>query len=493
MKSISLYKRVVSGISIVGILLSSSTSSFAGSIEFGDSRAMVHYDDDLPRRSASFTADTIPNPMSGASGGQDTGTSSSGQKSSSGGEIFDGGGNFRPAPPVSLPGNEGRKDGQVFSGSTPFGNGDNANASIGTQGQGASVQNPESYAWHRGDGSSSNQDGASGSQPSGSTNEGQPNDISFDESGMTAGAGAVGDGQHGRNSSGESNAASNDKLYIIPSHKGENTDAAIDEILGNTNAPLSAIEKAKRAADENRRAMAAPAALPKHVSRSLHLTLLNGEERPVIHLMRGNMTTIVFHDITGAKWEYHGESFDKEHFEKLGGSNSASSVSGKAGEEAKPAHGQTNIFCLQPTRSYSMGTNSTVFLDGLDVPVVFILEAGYSGVVDDYVDVTIAKRGPNAKVGYSELGITPDHDNFLQPFVDGVPPQGARKLPTSNDAVEAWMFARKMVIRTPYPLQSGFLARSDQVGGAIAYKVNPHLNFVTVSIDGVITSVEIQR
>lgn len=493
MKSNLFYRNVVSGISVVCILLSSSVSSFADSIEFGDSRAMVHYDDDLPGRSASFTADTIPNPMSGVSGGQNTGASSSGEKSSSEGEVFDGGGNFRPAPPVKLSGGGNGHDGDVFSGKTPFGDGNDTNLSLDSSGQGSSASKPESYIWHRENSSPSAQNGDSENQPSGPS-DGQPNDISFDESGMTAGAGAgsAGGGQHRGNPSGEGDVASNDKLYIIPSHKGENTDAAIDEILGNTNAPLSAIEKAKRAADENRRAMAAPAALPKHVSRSLHLTLLNGEERPVIHLMRGNMTTIVFHDITGAKWEYHGESFDKEHFEKLGGNN-ASASSGKAGEEAKPAHGQTNIFCLQPTRSYSMGTNSTVFLDGLDVPVVFILEAGYSGVVDDYVDVTIAKRGPNAKVGYSELGITPDHDNFLQPFVDGVPPQGARKLPTSNDAVEAWMFARKMVIRTPYPLQSGFLARSDQVGGAIAYKVNPHLNFVTVSIDGVITSVEIQR
>lgn len=511
----SIFGRYLSGVSAICFLVAPSLASAQPYMNFNS------VEPETAPHAAEFVSDNIANPM--MSGGDASLPKDSSEKSSTNkgdDEIFDGGGNFRPAPPAP-PRSVGGQGSQIFRKETPYGDGasmtETANRDVSQR-----VENPASYVWHRkgenssaggaqsntndvslpdgsgaADGTSSSVSFNGGSGQGGQGNQNDPSEqMDAGQNNAEMDAGQQGSVQQGQNAKkkqtstqgGEEGAIDpNDKLYIIPSHKGENSDAAITDILNNTNAPLTAIERAKRAADENRRAMAHPPVLPKHVSRSLHLKLMNGEERPVIHLMKGNVTTIVFHDLTGAKWEYRAQSFDGESFAQVNGNGG--SQNGKGGGSST----STNIFCIQPIKSYSMGTNAEIFLNGLDIPVVFIMEAGYSGEVDDLVDVTIAKRGPNAKVGYSELGITPDHDNFLQPFVDGVPPNGARKLPTTNDGVEAWLYSKKLVIRTTYPLESGYLARSDQVGGAVAYKINPHLNFVTISIGGVITSVEIQR
>lgn len=413
-----------------------------------------------------FTSSTVSNPMS-FDGGED--------------DIVDGGGNFRPAPPISKPFSTSSNSSLVFPKKTPFGVGTSVTLRDRRK-VGNNISNPDSYTWRK-----TSDEGASSlpnsiSAPQNSAPTSQTNfSAGTDQSGPIP------------SPSGQAGGTGNDDgLYIIPDHKGENVDAAIDDILDNTNAPSRAIRKAKEAADANRRAMARPARLPKHVSRSLHLTLLNGEERPVIHLMRGNMTTIVFHDLTGAGWPYHADAYDGESYVKVGGSSASSNSSSSDGKGTVRSN-NTNILCLQPKVSYSAGTNAQIFLDGIDIPVIFQMDTGYSGQVDDFIDVTIAKRGPQASASYITTGLTPDHDNFLQPFVDGVPPQNAHRLQTSNEGVEAWLYGKKMIVRTSYPLESGYLARSDQVGGAVAYALNPHLNFITIAVDGVITSVEIQH
>src|SRR3546814_17459579 len=79
----------------------------------------------------------------------------------------------------------------------------------------------------------------------------------------------------------------------------------------------------------------------------------------------------------------------------------------------------------------------------------------------------VAARGPNALYDISNVSmLPPTADAKMQAFLDGTPPDGAKKIQTSANDVDAWAFGDQLYVRTSYAVLSpAYLAKSTKVSG----------------------------
>ena len=210
------------------------------------------------------------------------------------------------------------------------------------------------------------------------------------------------------------------------------------------------------------------------VSRSIDLTLAPGETPPVVRLGFGNASTITFSDATGQPWPVYSVT--------AGNPNAISATS--AGKQ-----GESNIVVVAPKSSYAT-SNLVVTLVGNPVPIVMSLEDGHKDV-DYRLDVKIQKRGPNASYATMSSSLPPTDDRMMIAFLDGVPPEDAKKEQTSSRDVEAWKYKDRLYVRTPYQLYSpAQLAQSTNVSGTNVY-VLPEAPVLIVGHNGQMQSVSI--
>ena len=205
--------------------------------------------------------------------------------------------------------------------------------------------------------------------------------------------------------------------------------------------PLSAEQTARtrKEADLRGKEAVRPSVMPSPATRSISLTLRPGETVPTIRTFVNNATTLTFADRTGAPWPVLSVTM---------GNPTAFKV-----DQIGP-QGTSNIIVVSPLQQFSYANNMVVTLVNNPVPVIFSLETG-GRIVDFKVDVGLRTRGPNAvsePAGFASLG--PTNDTTVQAFVDGVPPQGARRLSSSRSDVEAWRISDVMYVRTSLDLVS---------------------------------------
>lgn len=227
--------------------------------------------------------------------------------------------------------------------------------------------------------------------------------------------------------------------------------------------------------DDTRRSIARPSGPVNPQSRSMDVTLKPGERPPLVKLAGGFVTTLTFSDITGAPWPVLSVTTGDP-------ANYLVQNAGKAGD--------SNIVVVSPL-SYFAQSNLVITLLNNPVPVVMKLETNV-GDVDYRVDMRVTQRGPNAQMDALDAQfLPPTSDSTLLSFLDGLPPQSARKMKTNSGMVEAWEMDEMLFIRTEAEVLSpAYLASAKSVSGMNIYMLTETPSLI-ISRDGRMASVSI--
>ena len=235
-------------------------------------------------------------------------------------------------------------------------------------------------------------------------------------------------------------------------------------------APLSPeqIKALRKLVDDAERAAAAPARfVPKPVSSAVTISLLPGATPPVVRLFSNYVSNVMFVDQVGNPLIV--EEVDP---------GAASQFNVTWSQKAKSQLG-SNVIKLSPKSSYASG-NISITLDGVMTPVSLTLVSGQREV-DYRVDVRVKGIGGTGKsAGGTAL---PDSVNpIMQGMLEGVAPDGAKTLVSSNPDVNAWEYRNRFYVRTNYTLLSpAYTGIQKSPDGSAVYELPPVSVLVAVS------------
>ncbi len=179
---------------------------------------------------------------------------------------------------------------------------------------------------------------------------------------------------------------------------------------------------------------------PKPVTRTLLVNLDPGVTPPTLRLSRGQQTSLVFSDVSGQPWFIEKVSLNRQLFSD-GRATGAGQGGGAAGQSEPP----TNVLSIESLTPAAYG-NVTVTLRGQSTPLIFVLTTGQTEV-DMRVDAKVPGKNPDAEAQVT-LQAAPSLDNALPYFLDGVPPQGAKRLRvTGLEGAEAWVYDQNLYVK----------------------------------------------
>ncbi|WP_315923057.1 DotH/IcmK family type IV secretion protein [Mesorhizobium sp. SP-1A] len=229
------------------------------------------------------------------------------------------------------------------------------------------------------------------------------------------------------------------------------SDATFQEALKHL-APLTPgqIKQMRQVLDGVDKATGMPLSPINPITRSIKVSLKSGERPASLKVSPGWVSTLTFSDVTGQPWPV---------LSIVNGNPDAYHVQKSVGDES------TNIVTISSKQAY-VPTNIAINLAGAKVPVVMTLSPS-AGEVDFRVDAQMDQRGPNA--AYDTVGgssLAPTNDSVMLGFLDGVPPEGARKLKTTDRDVQAWRYDDMLYVRTSKPILSpAFVAKQQNASG----------------------------
>lgn len=256
------------------------------------------------------------------------------------------------------------------------------------------------------------------------------------------------------------------------------SDEAFREALDSV-APLTPeqIEEARRLLDRVDRAQVVPLQAVNPVTRSMSVSLKSGERPGTVRVYPGWISTLTFSDVTGKPWPV---------LSVTNGNPEAYDVKSSGPENA------TNIITISARQSH-VPSNIAITLVGAQVPILLTLSPS-TGDVDFRIDAQVDQRGPNASYDViSSVSLPATGDSVMLSFLDGVPPDAARKLQTSARDVEAWRFDGMLYVRTVRSLLSpAFVAKQSNVSGVNVY-VLKEAPILIVSDEGRLENVLVKR
>lgn len=245
------------------------------------------------------------------------------------------------------------------------------------------------------------------------------------------------------------------------------------EQASNYVAPLkpSEIRALKNQFEDVRRANAYQQikAVPK--ISSIAVDLSPGANLPVLRVLPGEMSTLVFVDSTGAPWPLA----------------ATPRISNPELFQAEWLTGTPSVV-ISALSTFQDG-NLTVFLEGLATPVVVKLSTAEVDsphntvrVVDYRLDLRIPGRGPNAKPISQSTPKIELYNDVLQSVLDGVPPESAKKISIDGSPryVNVWQIDNKLFVRTPYSIQTAFEQSVSAADGTSVYQI-PVTPFISLS------------
>jgi Protein of unknown function (DUF3625). len=233
--------------------------------------------------------------------------------------------------------------------------------------------------------------------------------------------------------------ATGGSIPIAPAAQAD-PDAAFKEALRGV-VPLTddQVKKLRIELDKIDKAQGQPLTPVKPSTRSIHVSLKSGEYPAVINTSPGWISTITFSDVTGQPWPV---------LSVTNGNPDAYNIQSSGPE------GSTNIITISSKQGY-VPSNIAVTLVGAKVPILMTLQPTDKGQVDFRVDALLDQRGPNAAYDIiANETLAPTDDSIMLAFLDGVPPEGAKPLKTSNRDVQAWRYNDLTYIRTDKALMS---------------------------------------
>lgn len=214
-----------------------------------------------------------------------------------------------------------------------------------------------------------------------------------------------------------------------------------------------------------RAASAPPGVPPKPLLSVQPVSLSPGSVPPVIRLQEGFVSSVLFTDSTGSAWPI--EAYDM-------GNSSAFNVQWQPG---------SNMMMIQAMSMYTYG-NLAVRLRGLGTPVMITLVPGQQ-VVDYRIDLQVDRPQPQqqlaSKFFYEKRKLSSPLNTTLLTILNGITPQGAQVLTSSDSDCQAWVLGNKMYLLTHLTLLSpNWLAIMRNSDGTKAYEL-PKTSAIIVS------------
>lgn len=164
------------------------------------------------------------------------------------------------------------------------------------------------------------------------------------------------------------------------------------------------------------------------------LSLKPGSAIPVLEFFPGNVSVVTFLDSTGAPWPV---------LSYVVGNGEAFAVQRAGGETAAAA----NILMITPTKQFA-DTSLAVTLEP-ETPIVVKLKVSPNVTKPDYlVTFRADAEGPRASSVYAAPEKNSLVDESMLSFLDGVAPEGASLLRSSDKSVEAWEMNGNYYVRT---------------------------------------------
>lgn len=244
-------------------------------------------------------------------------------------------------------------------------------------------------------------------------------------------------------------------------------------------APLTPeqIEEMRRRLDRIDHAQGKPLTAVTPVTRSVGISMKSGEKPATIKVSPGWISTLTFSDITGQPWPV---------LSVTNGNPDAYDIKSSGPENA------TNIITISAKQAY-VWSNIAVTLVGAKVPILMTLDPS-TGQVDYRVDAQLDERGPNASYDViSSDSLPATGDSVMLSFLDGVPPESARKIKTGHRDVQAWRYDDMMYVRTSRSLLSpAYVAKQSNASGVNVY-VLKEAPVLLVSDNGRLENVQIMR
>lgn len=241
-----------------------------------------------------------------------------------------------------------------------------------------------------------------------------------------------------------------------------------------TVAPLSAdeIRRLRQLQSEQERAIATPGVTAVPRISALTVNLAPGASLPLVRNAVNWPATISFIDSTGAPWKIL-----------------AQPIPGTPDIDVKWTPG-ASVMTIIAKRDF-VSTLVTLGLEGLTVPITLSVMSGEpdtakkTWVVDARLDLRIPRRGPGAAADApppSRIGL---HDDVLQAFLDGVPPQGAKRLKATGGVPDTvvWQQGDDLYIRSRADIRDEFDTTLSSADGTHLWKL-PITPRVAFSVDG---------
>ena len=172
----------------------------------------------------------------------------------------------------------------------------------------------------------------------------------------------------------------------------------------------------------------------------------------MIRRSRGFVSSLVFVDATGAPWPI--EAYD------LGDPKAFNIQWNK----------KSNTLMVQAMSAYNYG-NLAVKLQDLNTPVMLTLVPGQQQI-DYRVDLRLPEKGHLAKATIQGSELPEQADKTLLNILDGVSPQGAKRLDVSGGVAQAWLLGDALYVRTRFTLLSpAWMSKMSSADGMNAYKL----------------------
>jgi intracellular multiplication protein IcmK len=224
--------------------------------------------------------------------------------------------------------------------------------------------------------------------------------------------------------------------------------------------------------DRSQKAAAtSPGTPPRPTSTTIMVNLAPGATPPVIRLSNSFVSSLVFLDSTGQPWPI--QAYD------IGDPGSFNVQWNRSG----------NTLLVQPTTTYKSG-NIAVMLKGKDTPIMVTLVPGQHAV-DYRADLRVPGMGPNAKPTTSSLPSVANPS--LLTFLNGVPPQGAKRMQVTGGPAQAWLYKGKVYLRTSLTLLSpSWMSSMSSPDGTHIYEITK-TPIVLASYQGQMVQLKVQE
>lgn len=219
---------------------------------------------------------------------------------------------------------------------------------------------------------------------------------------------------------------------------------------------------------------------PKVQTRSVRVSLEPGAPIPELNIAPGFPSSITVVDAEGNPWPI-------DNF--AGGSDRDIQVNRPTPKDEKNGLGASLVVLpVTNTGKYTPGGLS-IYLKDMLTPIVLSYQGG-KGVVDQRIELRVAKKGPMAQAPISLSGnelAQFDVNPALYRLLDGLAPDGAKKLKTSNQGVQAWSYKTSMYVKSQYPLLAGVRNGMKSGDGTYVYEAEPSSSLRLMAGSDIIT------